>query len=157
MTPSKLEVVRDTLDVDRDIGEARLSIATAFLKVITHLALLDCLSIEPFVGTLYTFIGGSGGDRGIAYFSKLCLLLRLPEANTGRGSDPEKMFLLMLRALHELLSREQRVLHNQMLRPLFDSLDQVVEKLYLYETCGARIEAMRRMLRSATRLVAAAP
>ena len=151
------EIVRDTLDIDGDTGEARLSIATAFLKVITHPALVDCLSIEPFVGTLYTFIGGSGGARCIAYLSKLCLLLERPDANTGLGDDPEKVFLLMLRALHELLSREQRALHNQTLPSLFDSLNQVVEKLHLDETSEARIEAMRRMLKSATQLVAAAP
>lgn len=93
----------------------------------------------------------------LGHLATITRKLLLPEANTGQGSDPENMFLLMLRALHELLSREQRALHNQTLPPLFDSLYQVVERLHLDETCGARIEAMRRMLKSATRLVAAAP
>ncbi|KAK7434457.1 hypothetical protein CaCOL14_001660 [Colletotrichum acutatum] len=39
------EVVWDTLDISRDTSTTRLSIAIAFLKVITHPVLLDSLSI----------------------------------------------------------------------------------------------------------------
>jgi len=45
-----------------------VALAQPFLLVITHLAMLDCLSVDTFVGGLYNFISGSNGTRAVPFF-----------------------------------------------------------------------------------------
>ena len=49
-----------------------VALAQPFLSVITHPAMLDCLSVDTFVGGLYNFISGSNGTRAIPFFHRLC-------------------------------------------------------------------------------------
>jgi hypothetical protein len=47
-------------------GNARfIQLTRPFLIAITHSALLDCLSVDTYVGDLYNFISGSGGTRSL--------------------------------------------------------------------------------------------
>jgi hypothetical protein len=49
-----------------------VALAHLFLSVITHPAMLDCLSVDTFVGGLYSFISGSGGKRAVPFFQHIC-------------------------------------------------------------------------------------
>jgi hypothetical protein len=42
-----------------------------FLEVITYHSLLDYLSIESYISTLYISFGGTNGDRAIRYLSDI--------------------------------------------------------------------------------------
>lgn len=44
----------------------------SFLKVITHPSLLDPLSIDSFVCTIYNFSGGHNGNKAINFLLDLC-------------------------------------------------------------------------------------
>jgi hypothetical protein len=56
-------------------GQKFVDIATSFLSVITHMALLHCLSVDTSVGVLYNFISGSNGTRAVPFFKRLSTTL----------------------------------------------------------------------------------
>lgn len=104
-----------------------VTLARPFLLVITHQALLDCLSIDTAVGGLYNFISGSNGSRAIPFFQLLSSSL---EHNLNSPTpDPdtvlETTLIAMLRALKELLRREQRAAFNDDLPALINSVENV--------------------------------
>ncbi|KAF3010225.1 hypothetical protein E8E15_002637, partial [Penicillium rubens] len=68
-----------------------------FLEVITHHSLLDCLSIESYVSTLYTSFGGTNGDRAIRYLSDVCQSLM------GRGQLYSERLTGILVEFHGLI------------------------------------------------------
>ena len=73
-----------------------VDLAESFLFVITHQALLDCLSVDTFVGGLYNFISGSNGSRAIPFFQRLST--NLIEASLGSAiskSSVETMLIAM--------------------------------------------------------------
>ncbi len=152
-----LQVVMNTLDIDQHDGSSRLSIAHAFLQVITHSALLDCLSVDTYLGTLYKFIAGTNGVRAITYFTQLCRHLRGAHSATcapvKRALGAEDILPDMLKALYDLLRREPRMLLNDDLPTLLTEVDAVVEVMSFPHESTARVEAMKQMLRSATSLL----
>lgn len=87
-----------------------VTLARPFLLVITHQALLDCLSVDTAVGDLYNFISGSNGSRAIPFFQMLTSSLEqnLKSATPGPKVILERTLIAMLRSLRELLTREQR-------------------------------------------------
>jgi hypothetical protein len=96
--------------------ETCLSVARVFLQAITHPALLRCLSIDSYVGTIYRTMGGTNGDRAIALFSNLtCHLTETSEA-------PKSILALIVSTLYEWLRRERKCLLN-------DDVPQMVEVL----------------------------
>ena len=104
-----------------------VTLARPFLLVITHQALLDCLSVDTAVGGLYNFISGSGGSRAIPFFQQLSANLEqsLGLPNVGREAILETTLIAMLRALRELLRREQRVAFHDGLPDLINSMEDL--------------------------------
>jgi hypothetical protein len=43
-------------------------VSQSFLLVVTHTAMLDCLSVDTYVGSLYNFMSGPSGMRAIPFF-----------------------------------------------------------------------------------------
>ncbi|ROT36145.1 hypothetical protein SODALDRAFT_346215 [Sodiomyces alkalinus F11] len=117
---------------DGDIDRSVIS-AMAYLKVITHPALLDPISIDGFVGEIYTFFGGANGDRAISFLTKLCDRLRRyyafycaePSLESKFETKNTTVALLMLEALSQLLHRQLRVCFNGDLNPLVNQLEQL--------------------------------
>jgi hypothetical protein len=86
-----------------------VELARPFLLVITHSALLDCLSVDTFVGRLYNFISGSNGSRAIPFFRRLSANLleeRLKFTASSSTAVPETTLIAMSIAFRELLRRE---------------------------------------------------
>lgn len=104
-----------------------VALARPFLLVITHQALLDCLSVDTAVGGLYNFISGSNGTRAIPFFQRLSSSLErsLELITSGLTATLETTLIAMLRALQELLRREQRAAFHDDLPDLMDSIDRL--------------------------------
>ncbi|KAH8889256.1 hypothetical protein GQ53DRAFT_723440 [Thozetella sp. PMI_491] len=150
-----LKLVRTTMDIEHDDIAAWRPTTRDFLKVITHTALLDCLSIETYVSTLYNFIAGYNGQRAIPYFSLLCRQLgdKSQRHIVAVPSNPEEILTSISKALYEIVRRERRVLFNDDLQGLFDLLDEAVEATGAPRSSANRIETMKQILKSASGLL----
>ncbi|KAJ5559577.1 hypothetical protein N7513_001976 [Penicillium frequentans] len=130
-----------------------------FLKVITHHSLLDCLSIESYVGTLYTSFGGTNGDRAIRYLSDVCqsLMGRGEETSESASVISLDTVKLLLNALYQLLSRVRRTRFHDELPVLLNLARELASKIT--EECSkadldglqSRIEVMQSLVTSASR------
>ncbi|KAJ9481405.1 hypothetical protein VN97_g12076 [Penicillium thymicola] len=130
-----------------------------FLEVITHHSLLDCLSIESYVGTLYTSFGGTNGDRAIRYLSDVCqsLMGRGEETSESASVISLDTVKLLLNALYQLLSRVRRARFHDELPVLLNLARELASKIT--EECSkadldglqSRIEVMQSLVTSASR------
>ncbi|KAL4804110.1 hypothetical protein BDV18DRAFT_166268 [Aspergillus unguis] len=150
-----LEFVLATADADNPEGSRRIpAYHNPFLKVITHASLLNCLSVDTFVGTLYTTFGGTNGDRAIRYLRSICRWL------TDTGTDASEsapvasfeMVKLLLHALYQLLSRVARARFHDELSGLLDLTGNLISEMR--QTCSnadidglqGRLEVMRSLM-----------
>ncbi|KAJ4296678.1 hypothetical protein N0V90_006726 [Kalmusia sp. IMI 367209] len=104
-----------------------ISTCRAFLLVVTHTAIVDCLAVDIFVGSLYYCISGSGG-RAIPFLQHLCEVLgELLTSEIGLHSTEQldSTLIAITTVLGELLKREARVRSHQDLPVLVTSLDNV--------------------------------
>lgn len=105
-----------------------LALIKAFLQTVTHAAILDCLSIDTPVGTLYNIISGAGGERAVPFFLHVCKEI-IKQTNQGSGHyDVEEfngLLIAILDALNQLLLRERRASFHDDIPDLLDQLDQV--------------------------------
>jgi hypothetical protein len=136
------EHIRILLRIEAHAGgyNALLELVRPFLSVITHTALLDCLSIDTFVGRLYGFISGSGGSRAIPFFRRLVASLlggrvELPAPSPTTAS--EAILIAMSTALREMLRREQRAASYDGLQDLVDCMETAVKRIIVDERSAA--------------------
>ncbi|KAM0142251.1 hypothetical protein ACHAO1_001466 [Botrytis cinerea] len=99
-----------------------------FLDVMTHQALLDCLSIDTCVGNLYNFISGSNGSRAIPFFQNLIShLLEIHYLSNKASTDSiERTLIAISTCLRELLRRERHALFHDDLPNVVASLENSV-------------------------------
>lgn len=106
--------------------EARL-ITKDMLRLITHPKILDCLSIDTPVGTMYSVISGPNGNRAVPFLKCFCDNL---EGGCRRRDLPmhelAECVQLVFDATHELLSREKRLAFCENLPALFGQLKLVI-------------------------------
>ncbi|KAJ5271485.1 hypothetical protein N7524_004754 [Penicillium chrysogenum] len=130
-----------------------------FFKVITHPSLLDCLSVDSFVGTMYATFGGPNGDRAIGFLESVChCMINSFEQNSNNQTlvTPD-MVKLLLSALYQLLYRVRRARFHDDLTALLGSLYELVHKMTKIcskadvEALDNRIEIMRNVVASALR------
>ncbi|KAF4979928.1 hypothetical protein FZEAL_3970 [Fusarium zealandicum] len=129
--------------------------AELFLKVITHSCLLDCLSIDPCVGTMYALFGGTNGERGIEFLYAMCQ--KASNSHSARTSESalQDTVKLVLKAFYELLNRVSRAQFCDGLQALSDLLDELIGKLA--ETAQkADLDALHSRLFIIKRVVAGA-
>lgn len=105
-----------------------VALAQPFLSVFTHPAMVDCLSVDTFVGGLYSFISGSNGTRAIPFLRRLCTNL----TNAYCDSDVSKAavettLITMLISRREILKREHRAAFNEELPDLISLIQSVAE------------------------------
>ncbi|KAK5661069.1 hypothetical protein OQA88_10959 [Cercophora sp. LCS_1] len=126
-TTNGLELLHATLRTKPNFQTSvHLQHTLDFLRVITHASILDCLSIETYVGTLYNIIGGVNGDRAISFFTGICD--GLVEHST-YNKDPKMTSVClgeMLNAMYELLRREKRATLNPDLPTLLDRFGELL-------------------------------
>ncbi|KAI2785918.1 hypothetical protein POX_h09681 [Penicillium oxalicum] len=115
-----------------DAGKADLESPSAtsydepFLKFVTHPALLNCLSVDTFVGTLYAFLGGTNGDRAIQYLRGVC---KSWNDNRNKRCISLEQVKLLLSTLHEVLSRIQRARFHDELTALLESIQELMHSI----------------------------
>ncbi|KAL5337619.1 hypothetical protein BJX70DRAFT_409080 [Aspergillus crustosus] len=140
-----------TADADSPDGLGRLpGYDEPFLRVMTHDSLLNCLSVDSFVGTLYTFFGGTNGERAIRYLRSVCQNLMSDDEDVSLD-----MMKLVLNTIYQLLSRVRRARFHEDIRALLDLTHELVSKMTA--TCSradldgvrSKIETMRRLIASA--------
>lgn len=104
----------------------------SFLMVMTHSAMVDCLSVDTYVGSLYTFISGANGTRAIPFFQHFCEILMETRTDTARTIPLNKLdssLIVLSTALSELLRRESRARYNEELPNLINSLDTAAQMI----------------------------
>jgi hypothetical protein len=115
-----------------------VTLAQPFLLVITHQALLDCLSVDTFVGGLYNFISGSNGSRAIPFFQRLSTnLVEAYLKSAVSKSSVETILIAISTAIRELLRREQRAAFHGDLPDLVNSLENAVDVTGMDKQCVA--------------------
>lgn len=132
-----------------------VGLAQPFILVITHPALLDCLSVDTSVGGLYNYFSGSNGSRAIPFFQRLsAALLQQYQASESQGSTVilETTLISMSTALRELLRREQRAIFHDDLLDLVLAMENVVTTTSLdqnsvaFHVVNNNIEELRGMI-----------
>lgn len=107
-----------------------VNLAHPFLLVITHPALLNCLSVDASVGGLYNYISGSNGSRAIPFLQRLMVSLLEIHLRPGLPSSTailETTLIALSIALRELLRREQRAAFHDDLPDLVNSIENITE------------------------------
>jgi hypothetical protein len=139
-----------------------VDLAQPFLLVITHPALLDCLSVDTFVGNLYNYISGSNGTRAIPFFKRLSTnLVEAQRASWSRitATNVEGTLSAMSTAICQVLRREQRATFHDELPDLVDSLENITEITGIdksstaYQLIIRRIAELRAMIARAKGLL----
>ncbi|KAF2450310.1 NFX1-type zinc finger-containing protein 1 [Karstenula rhodostoma CBS 690.94] len=109
-----------------------IEVALAFLRTITHPAILDCLSVETYVGSIYNFVTGANGKRAVPFFQHVCETvgkaygdLITPDFTT----KAEQLMIAMSLALREILRRESRARFNEDLPALIDAIENFVQMI----------------------------
>ncbi|KAL8706504.1 MAG: hypothetical protein Q9201_000436 [Fulgogasparrea decipioides] len=103
-----------------------VKLAHPFLSVITHPALLDCLSVDTAVGSLYNYINGTNGSRVVPFLQRLnaCLVEEHLNPTLPKSRQVlEKILIAISTVLRELLRREPRATFHDDLSALVDSID----------------------------------
>jgi hypothetical protein len=137
-----------------------VDLARPFLFVMSHPAILDCLTVDTSVGNLYNFISGSSGSRAILFFQNLCTNLveqHLESIASDSSMALEKTLDATTITLRELLRREVRVAFNDDLPDLLSSLENIVQ-ISLGDSVAAqgickRVGEIRTMVARANRLL----
>ncbi|KAF4439729.1 NFX1-type zinc finger-containing 1 [Fusarium acutatum] len=101
--------------------------AENFLRVISHPALTP-LSISAFVGTIYVLFGGTSGQQGIEFLSRMCTSISKTIGGTVGTLDPKLHDLVdvILKALHELLVKTSRTRFCDGLPKVIELLDKIL-------------------------------
>ncbi|KAF1984925.1 NFX1-type zinc finger-containing protein 1 [Aulographum hederae CBS 113979] len=135
----------------------------SFLQVMTHAAMVDCLSVDTYVGGLYNFMSGTNGNRAIAFFQHLCEILVASRAEPIRTIFLDKLdstFIALSNALSELLRREPRARFNDDLPDLINSLETAAgwmteeESTVASHMISSRVEDFRAVVARASGLLA---
>ncbi|CAG8022577.1 unnamed protein product [Penicillium salamii] len=125
------EFIKTTTDVDNSQELSTSSCDETFLKVITHPSLLNCLSVDSFVGTLYTSFGGVNGERAIHYLHRICRNLMGTGRDSSQGAPVVSLntVKLLLDALYQLLLRFRRARFHDELPALLSLTRDLASKI----------------------------
>jgi hypothetical protein len=106
--------------------EVYLEIVGLFLQVMTHRDLIKPLSIDTYVGNLYSFIAGTNGTRAVPFFRRiadsLLNLIATGDTLTFQSHEAQRCLDYLGSAIHEVLTRERRARFNDEIPGLLDAL-----------------------------------
>ncbi|KAF2730880.1 P-loop containing nucleoside triphosphate hydrolase protein [Polyplosphaeria fusca] len=143
--------------------ELFIQVSRSFLLVMTHTAIVDCLSVDTYVGTLYNFMSGVNGSRAIPFFQHLCETLVATRTDTSRLITVETIDVTLIalsNALFELLQREYRARFNEDLPSLINSLETAAQLItedaskVTSDMILSRVEDLRTVVARANGLIA---
>ncbi|CAJ2505937.1 Uu.00g000670.m01.CDS01 [Anthostomella pinea] len=130
-----------------------------FLQVITHPALLDCISVDSFVGTIYRVLGGKAdGEQAIALFRSIARKLAAHAASdTATTASPvSEMLSLTLKAMYEFLARQPKARLHDDITSVVESMDGLADPIAPScpgaesHSIKAQIDVVRRKIAMAT-------
>jgi hypothetical protein len=101
-----------------------------FLLTMTHSSMLDCLSVDTYVGRLFNYMSGTNGARAIPFFQHICETLtaiRTDDKPSVSSEVLESTLVAMSMALSELLRRDARARFNDSLPTLVESLEATAQ------------------------------
>ncbi|RFN53836.1 nfx1-type zinc finger-containing protein 1 [Fusarium flagelliforme] len=111
-------------------SNARESLPTSYvlLQIITHKNLMDSLSIEVSVATIFRSFAGASGERGLALLSAMCeQALESSELFSELlGATIQTVLLVMVTTLQQLLNREPRAQFSDELPDLLEQVDKLI-------------------------------
>lgn len=139
-----------------------IEVALAFLRTITHPAILDCLSVETYVGSIYNFVTGANGKRAIPFFQHVCETVGKAYGDLitlSFTTKAEQLIIAMSLALREILRREPRARFNEDLPALIDAIETLVQMIseaqsQAYTIVTRHIGEMRAVMERANGLLA---
>ncbi|KAK3689366.1 hypothetical protein B0T22DRAFT_427646 [Podospora appendiculata] len=153
--------IRTTMQIcdNHDDDIRSLALSNIFFKVITHPALLDSMSVDSFVGSIYRFVGGVNGEEGIMFLTDvLQRMTQVSKGSTPTAVDLPSALLATLEFMDTFFRRERRSLLNDRLTGLFKTVKRLIARLHGMAPCtklelaSVRLEVMNRMLAAAHRL-----
>jgi hypothetical protein len=118
-----------TIDtISQDVSHAIPIYVEAFLKVITHPSLLNCLSVDSFVGTMYASFGGPNGDRAVGFLESVSRALteRCKQQSGHETYMKPDLLKLLVNALYQLLYRVRQARFHNDLPLLLNLLEELV-------------------------------
>lgn len=152
------EYIKATIEMRGAHGN-NIRCAQSFLAVITHPSLLDPLSIDSFVSTLYHFFAGHDGGKAVKFLLELSQALKTYyEGRLDHPLTTTTPLMLILRTLAEVLEREARSRLNEDVVTLFDKIDAVAAPLKnhpIMNEITMRIGLLRRLVSRETDRLAA--
>jgi hypothetical protein len=83
----------------------------AFLETMAHPAMINCISVDSYVGSLYNFMAGPNGMRAMPFFRRVCQIVvaaSINEDNLVTTSDFASLMVVLAAVIRELLQRENR-------------------------------------------------
>ena len=110
--------------------EEFIEASRSFLLVVTHTAMIDCLSVDTYIGSLYNSISGANGTRAIPFFQHLCKIIATVLGESAQPIRPQRLesiLIALVAALSEILRREFRARYNDDLPDLIDSLEAAAQ------------------------------
>ena len=102
----------------------------SFLLVITHTAMVDCLSVDTYVRSLYNFMSGANGTRAILFFQHICVIFVATRAEATSAVSLRRLdstLVALLNTLTEILRRESRARYNRDLPELINHLETTAQ------------------------------
>jgi hypothetical protein len=114
---------------NRDYEEF-IEICHNFLNTMTHPAMLDCLSVDTYVGSLFNYMSGANGSRAIPFFQHLCEILVAVRTDSKPLISPatmESTLVAMSVTLSELLKRNSSARFHDDLQTLIDALEAAAQ------------------------------
>jgi hypothetical protein len=147
-------VIRDTMNIDQHAIDKSMTTAQVFLEVITHQDLLDCMSIDSYMGNIYSFFSGHNGGRAIPFLSDMCRHMVDDDdlSSASPALDRTSLIPIMFKALHELLRREPGVGLHESLPDIFDVVRRIIQSLpaSCRESLKSHLDLMERLARMAS-------
>ncbi|KAL3467220.1 hypothetical protein BJX64DRAFT_192492 [Aspergillus heterothallicus] len=128
-----------------------LLVARPFLKLVTHPLLLDCLSVDTYVGDMYVFICGSSGTRAFPFFQHVCTALETQES---RNKDAHDILTCLVAATREVIIRNQKALYHDSLPNLIENVAKLCEDCMVDSEprliyTKTRVEEIQRLIQRA--------
>ena len=142
-----------------DIGHTQHSVleySQSFLLVISHNALLDCMSIQSNVNDLYRIVDGKRRERIVAFLIQICSDLlaecELPRMTLAKSYSVETLLAATTIVLCEAVNHDQQLIFNEKIsdllglikRTIFEA--QIPEESRSYHLVMNRLQRLQRML-----------
>jgi hypothetical protein len=122
-----------------------LEYSQSFLLLISHKALLDCMSIESNVNDLYRIVDGKRRERIVAFLIQICSdLLAKCEAKSCSG---EALLAATTTALCEAVNHDQQVIFNDKIPDLLVMIERIIFQAKIPEESKSYYLVMNRLQR----------